>query len=243
MPTATPKFDPTGRWKAPRFSEREWEDLNRKVERDLRPYYPHSLSEVEIAEAFAAGFGHPADEWARVLLYAALSEISPILLMRRRLTNEEMREERKQTLRVLRNAAECLTNFSDDLNRMLPREVEVLDCRDSINALIPHIEALGDAIGRLPKATRRHEAHHQAAKRMAIAVLRKLSADGIPPSATAQTEVGEASKAVKILMVLGAALDLNFVDTTWKDIVRKVQPFLKSEKVAKAPRKRGASTT
>src|SRR5262249_16205950 len=150
-----------------------------------------------------------------------------VLFMGRRLTNEEMREERKQTLRALRKAAECLTNFSDDLNRMLPREVEVLNCRDSIDALIPHITALGDAIGRLPKASRRHEAEHKAARRMAIGVLRALSADGIPPSATVQTEVGEASKAVKILMILGSALGLHFVDTTWKDIVREVQPFLK----------------
>jgi hypothetical protein len=226
MPTAKPKYDPTGRWKVPRFNESQWEAIKRQVERDLRPYYPHNLPAAALDAAAAGGFDHPADEWARVLLNAAYSEISSILRMRRRMTKEEMQEEIEQTLRALRRAEKCLTNFSDDLHRILPREVEVLDCRDKINALILHIDALPDAIRRLPRASRRHEAQHEAAKRMAIAVLRALSADGIPPSATAQTEVGEASKAVKILMVLGDALSLKFVDATWKDIVREVQPFI-----------------
>jgi hypothetical protein len=126
---------------------------------------------------------------------------------------------------------------------MLGPHVEVLDCRDRIHELIQRLVDLGPRIGTLPKAPRRREVERTAAKGMAFRVLQKLMDDGIPASATADRDLGRVSAAVRILKVLGDALQLKRKHAAWKDIIREVKPFLRAQKVVKAPRKRGASAT
>jgi hypothetical protein len=200
MPTAKAQYDRFGEIKSQKsnFSHAEWDDLHKRVRRELRPFYPHN--DVDDNPTF----GHPADEWASHLLEVAHTEVSTWRWLEDRLTNEELRAEQADILRSLEKAHASLSEMSCDLHNLLAPEVDVLECRDLIGRLIPDIEQ----------------------SREKIQVVRLLKNDGIPVKATADKDRDLISPAVKILQVLGVALDLKLDVTRWKDLISKARKRL-----------------
>lgn len=219
MPTAKPQYDRFGEIKSQKsnFSQAEWNDLHKLVRRELRPLYPHNDVDDDPT------FGHAADEWASHLLEVAHTEVSTWRWLEERLTNEELRAEQADILRALEKAHASLSEMSYDLHNLLGPEVDVLECRDLIGRLIPDIEQSREKIDRLPPAKGRQKANHKAALEMTVQVVRLLKNDGIPVKATADKDRDLISPAVKILQVLGDALDLKLDVTRWKDLISKAR--------------------
>lgn len=152
MPTAKPRYDGGGNWKNRHFGPDEWEAVGKRVREKLRCFYPDKSASTDPT------FGHPADAWANGLLSEANSAVSMMLWLRRRLTNEELRAERKDLLSTLNKACKCLSNLSHDLDIMLGVDADIRGCRDKIKELMPRLEAAGATIDRLPKAQKRKDA-------------------------------------------------------------------------------------
>lgn len=220
MPTAKPRYDGGGDWKRRLYGEAEWEKIGERIRKKLRRFYPDKNAKAD------PPFGHPADGWANGLLSEAHSAVSMMLWLRRRLTNAELQAERKDLLRTLNKADKCLSNLSHDLDIMLGVDADVRGCRDKVRELIPRVKATEDAIAKLPKAKKLRDAQHDAAVEMAIRVLRELKKCGVSTAATADTDLGYISDAVKILKILGDEIGLTLAETTWKNVIIKVKPSL-----------------
>lgn len=217
MPSAKPKYDPNGSWKNRQFTQTEWEAIEKSLKVKLRGFYPNK-------KAIAAlPWGHPADEWSNTLLNAAESAITMVLGHSRRLTNEELRAEQKDLLNKLKVAAERLRKVSDDLIVLLDADADLMGTRDKINELIPHLEASSARIDKLPKAQKSRDAKHAAAVEMAICTLRIFKGSGGVVAATANSAYGTSSDAIKILTIIGDALDLDLDETTWKKVIIKAK--------------------
>ncbi len=217
MPTAKPRYDGDGSWKHRHFNNAEWEELKQRTREKLRPYYPDKDAMTNPT------FGHPADGWADYLLSESNNAVSQVLWLLLRLTNEELRAERNDTLATLKKADECLSKLSHDLDIMLGVDADVLGCRDRLRELIPRFAATAAAIGRLPRANKLSDAQHEAAVEMAVRVLRILKDVRIPPAETADADLGRASDAVQILQILGDGLGLRLAQTTWKNVIKKAK--------------------
>lgn len=220
MPTAKPRYDGGGNWKYHQYTEAEWEALKKRISEKLRPFYPGKNAQSDPT------FGHPADVWADCLLNEAKGAVSRMLWLRRRLTNEELRAERDDVLAILEKSAECLGKLSHDLDIILGVDADIRGCRDKIMELIPRFEAAKDGIAKLPRARKPRDAQHAAAVEMAIRVLRLLSSQGIAPAATADTDLGYTSDAVKILKIIGDEIELKLAERTWKKIIIKAKPSM-----------------
>lgn len=61
-----------------------------------------------------------------------------MLWLRKGLTNEELKAERKDLLNTLNKADNCLSKLSHDLDIMFGVDADVLDCRDKIRELVPY---------------------------------------------------------------------------------------------------------
>jgi hypothetical protein len=223
MPTARPPYDGDIIWKHREYDEAQWRELNIQVQKSLRPLYP---DQTAIADP---PFEHPADTWATELLNVAHGEITRAQWLGRRRTNEELRAEQKDILKILEKPKKRLGSLSHDLAMMLDQDVDVLGCRDEIIKLIGSIEGTASKIGKLPRAKKRQVVEHQAAIRMAHYVLPILSAEGIPSSATANTDLDNFSNAIEILKIIGDALGLILAKATWKGILIKAKPSSKSK--------------
>ena len=110
MPTAKPRYDSDGTWKYRTYTEASWNALTKRVQKELRRYYPDKNATSD------PSFGHPADDWAIGLLNVAHDEISMTNWLSRRLTNEELRAERADILKILNRADKSLSNLSHDLS-------------------------------------------------------------------------------------------------------------------------------
>lgn len=212
MPTAKPHYDSGGKWKHRRWSEVEWEEVQKRLQEKLRPFYPDKNAKAD------PPFGHPADGWANFLLSEAWGAVSMMLWLRRRLTNEELRAERKDLLSTLNKADKCLSKLSHDLDNMLGVDADVLGCRDKIRELIPRVEATEATIAKLPRAKKLRDAQHDAAVEMAVRVLR-VKNHGLSTAATADAGLGYFSDDVQILKIIGDEIGLRLAETTWKDII------------------------
>lgn len=213
MPTAKPRYDSGGVWKHRHYNEAEWEELKERLRTKLRSFYPDKNAET------CPTFGHPADAWVNYLLAEAEGAVSMMLWLRLRLTNEELRAERKDLLKTLNKADECLSNLSHDLDIMLGVDADVLGCRDKIRELVPRIEATDKCINRLPRARKIADAQHAAAVEMAIRVGRVLNGEGINVSATGDAYFGYTSEAIQILKIIGDEIGLELEPLTWRDTI------------------------
>jgi hypothetical protein len=157
MPTAKIPFDKFGDLKSRKFTGAEWDELHKRVRRELRALYRRDDVDDDPT------FGHPADAWASALLEVAETEVSMSLWLHQRLTNEQMRAEQAAILRALNKSHSALTGLSYDLHNMLDREVDVLECRDRIGSLIPHIAGLRGKISALRPAKKNPQIQHIAA--------------------------------------------------------------------------------
>jgi hypothetical protein len=222
MPTAKAQYDRFGEIKSQKynFSHAEWDDLHKRVRRELRPLYPHNDVDDDPT------FGHPADEWASHLLEVAHTEVSTWRWLEERLTNEELRAEQADILRSLKKAHASLSEMSRDMHNLLGPEVDVLECRDMIGRLIPDIEQSREKIDRMPRAKGRRKAKGKAALEMTVQVVRLLENDGTRVAATANKDLALTSPHVKMLQVLGNALGLELDVTTWKGLISKARKRL-----------------
>ena len=209
MPTAKPRYDGDGSWKFRQLSKAEWDELGTKIRLKLRPYYPDQNATVD------PNLGHPADEWANILLSEAESAVSTILWHHRRCTSAELRAEQADVAAVLKKAENCLSHLSHDFDVMLGVDADVLGCRDKLRELIHRVEAAKAAIAQLPRATKLADAQADACVEMAIRVLSAWKERGGSMAATADSDVGRASDAVKILKILGDGLGLRIAERTW----------------------------
>jgi hypothetical protein len=237
MPTAKAQYDCFGEKKSQKynFSQQEWDDLRQRVRRELRSLYPHN-NDVDDDPTF----GHPADAWASRLLEVAHTEVSTWWWLEERLTNEELRAEQADILRALEKAKVSLSEMSYDLHNLLDSEVDVLECRDLIAVIIPHIKELPGKISALDRAKKYLEVQHKAALRMTVEVVRFLENDGTPVIATANKYHDRFSDAVKILKVLGDALKLRLDETTWRDRISEARPMIAVHQSLDAPVPKGA---
>lgn len=220
MPTATPPYDPERSGHSRRYSQAEWDELQKRVSRELRPLYKDKDAVADPT------FGHAADEWASKLLHMAESEVSTTNWIRWRFTNEQLRAEQADLLKILQKAETRLERMSRDLNNLLDSDIDVLECRDRIRELIPHVKATRGKISKLPKAGHRQKVQHEAAVKMTVQVLRLLETYGMQASATADKDLGYISDAVRILKIIGDALELRLDETTWKVIIIEARPFV-----------------
>ena len=234
MPTAKAQFDKFGELRSRKFTKTEWDELHKRVRRELRALY--RLDDVDDDPTF----GHPADAWASALLEVAETEVSMSLWLHQRLTKEQMRAEQAATLRYVNKAHAALAGMSYDLHNMLDCEVGVLECQDMIGNLIPHIEGSLRKISALPPAKKNAQIQHIAALRMTVAVMRRLEEDGIRVTPTADKERGYISVGVQILKILGDALKLTLDETTWRDLIIEARPMIAVPQSSDAPESGGA---
>jgi hypothetical protein len=226
MPTARAQYDHNRNLKPPgvtdaereKLRKAEWDDLHKRVRLQLRSLYKRN--EVDDGPTF----GDPADEWASLLLEVADSEVSMSRWLHKRLTNAQLYAEQADILNALEKAHTSLTGMSYDLHNLLDRDIDVLEVRDVIGNLIPHIKALREKIGALRRAKKCSEVQHAAALRMTVGVVRVLEENGTRVAATADKDLGYISPAVKILKVLGDALKLAFDVTKWRDLIIEAKP-------------------
>jgi hypothetical protein len=229
MPTAKPPYDGDVTWKYRTYDEAQWRELDIQVQKKLRPLYP---DQTAIADPT---FGHPADEWATVLLNVAHDEISMAKWRGRRRTNEQLRAEQEDVLKILKKAERCLGNLSQDLAKTLDQDADVLGCRDEIRKLIPRIEATTSKLGTLPRARKAQDVDHEAAINAARRILPILNADGIPGAATANTDLGRVSNAIKILKIIGDSLGLTLAEATWKGVIIEAKRVMPVGRQLEAP--------
>jgi hypothetical protein len=220
MPTAKAQYDRFGEIKSQKsnFSHAEWDDLHKRVRRELRPLYPHNDVDDDPT------FGHPADEWASQLLEVAHTAVSTWRWLEERLTKAQLHAEQADILNALEKTHTSLTGMSHDLHNLLDREIDVLEVRDVVGNLIPHIKALREKIGDLRRAKKCSEVQHAAALRMTAEVVRFLKENGTHVAATANKDLGYISPAVEILKILGDALKLTFDVTKWRDLIIEAKP-------------------
>jgi hypothetical protein len=136
MARAKPAYDTDGSWKSKDFSPEEWDAITVALQQKLRPYSPDENPPVDEI------FGHPADEFANVLLAAAVSGSTAMLYIRRRLTNEQLRAELKDLLRKLERAEKGLSRLAIDSGINVGSKVTVRAC---IRHLTICVEFLGKA--------------------------------------------------------------------------------------------------
>lgn len=220
MPTAKPRYDGGGDWKHRHFDQDEWEAISERIRKKLRCFYPDKNAKAD------PPFGHPADEWANYLLDESKGTVSLELWLRRRLTNAELRAERKDLLNTLNKADKSLSNLSLDLKKMLGVDADIRGCRDKIEEFMQRLEDAGATIDRLPKARKLRDVQHSAAVEMAVRVLRILKQYGVSTAATAAAGQGRASDAVQILKILGDAIGLPLSEVTWKGIIIEAKPSI-----------------
>lgn len=211
MPTATPRYDRNAAWKIHKYTKKEWDALQVHVQQELRPFYPDKNAIADTP------FGHPSDEWANFLLSAAQNAVSTVHWLELRLTAEELKAEQRNLLKTLNAAASKLDSLSLDFATLLDQRADPRGCMDKIKELIPHVTAADQCIRKLPPATKRATADHDAAVEMAIRVLRYAKETGVPIAATGDPVFDNFSPAVKILKIIGDALRLPFSETTWRD--------------------------
>ena len=224
MPTAKRRRDSGGEWKNQHFNEVEWEALNERLCKKLRGFYPDMTAVSDPA------FDHPADSWVYNLITEAESAISMMLWLRKGLTNEELKAERKDLLNTLNKADNCLSKLSHDLDTMFGVDADVLDSRDKIRELVPYIEAAETAINRLQRAKKLADARHDAAVEMAIRVGRILNRSGITMPATEDTPFEYTPEAIQILKTIGDEFGLVLEPLTWRDTIieaKKSAPDIK----------------
>lgn len=224
MPTAKRRRDSGGECKNQHFNEVEWEALNERLCKQLRGFYPDMTAVADPA------FDHPADSWVYNLITEAESAISMMLWLRKGLTNEELKAERKDLLNTLNKADNCLSKLSHDLDIMFGVDADVLDSRDKIRELVPYIEAAETAINRLQRAKKLADARHDAAVEMAIRVGRILNRSGITMPATEDTPSEKTPEAIQILKSIGDEFGLVLEPLTWRDTIieaKKSAPDIK----------------
>ena len=221
MAKPKPRYDDHASWKTRQFDGPEWDALQVRIQKKLRPFYPDADAVIDPT------FGHPADAWANGLLHDAEGGASMMLWLRRSLPKEEQRAEIEDLLRTLRKAAKCLGTVSFDVARKIDISADVLGCRDKILELIPFVEAVSPVIEKMPQAMKLADAQHDAAMEMTIRVLHTLEASGVSIAATANKKTKSASQAVKILKAIGDEIELVFAESTWRDKVLKARKLRK----------------
>ena len=217
MPSAKPAYDTDGRWKVRQYDQATWDAIAERLKTKLRPFYPDESAEGDVA------FGHPADQWANHLLAEASDAMSVILWHRRRLTNEELRAERNDLLKLLHKVEDRLNTVSHDLDRLFGMDADVLGTRDKVSELIPHVEASGHQIEMLPKAVPIKDAQNEAAVEVAIRCLRIVKEHGGSTAATANMDLNNISDAIQILKILGDEIGLVLSEATWRKVIAKAR--------------------
>ncbi len=210
MPRAKAAYDENGLWKIRQFDHDQWERLTGRLRKRLRPFYPDKGA-VPVPP-----FGHPADEWANVILAEASAAVEMTRWLMLRRTNEELRVEFDDLMSRLSSAADALSNMSLDVQNLLPVDVEPLTVRDAIQEMLPKFQAARARVANLRRAPKIAEVMQAAALEMSIRVLRIAKDYGLSIAATAHTELGYISDAVQILKIVGDELGVCLDEKSWK---------------------------
>ncbi|MBW8470853.1 MAG: hypothetical protein K0M67_21490 [Thiobacillus sp.] len=212
MTRAKPRYDGGGGWKLKQYTEEQWTRIEIRVSRELASFCPvKNASEDELKQ------------WVHVTLSEASDALGTMYWHTQRLTNEELRAERQDLLKVLREAHSRLSSVSHDLELMLAVGADVLGTRDKLVELMRFVEMNDAAIDQLPRARRAIEIRHEAALEMAVRVLRVFKEYGGDITATADTDRNYISDSVQILRIVGEALGLPFDPTTWKQTLTQAR--------------------
>lgn len=216
MPSAKPKYDATEGWKIRSYSQASWDALSQKVQDLLRPYHPAQQTRGN----------QSADKWARDLLRAAYDELVTTQWQHRRRTKAELRAEHADILKTLKRSAGCLSSVSHDLRIMLDPDLDILGCRDRIETIIESFENAGEKIVKLKRAMKPSDIEHLAATRIAHRTLEIMREYGGSSAVTADMGTGYVSDAINVMKIIGSALGLNLVETTWRGIAAKAKKSL-----------------
>lgn len=206
MTTAKPRYagDGTGD---------KLDDFSDELRSALRKFFPDK-------DAFDNSiFGHPADAFVAHVLAEAWWAKSELHWQGFEGTKAELRAERDDLLKRVRELEVKLRSISSDLDRLLGINADPLGCADNLSDLAKSIELAEAAINHLPKAKRTDQKQRWVAVELAIRVLRVLKEYGIRPSATGDSYFGYTSHAVEILKLIGKDIRLVRDELTWRDII------------------------
>lgn len=215
MPSAKAPYDKKDIWKYRQFSDSDWEAMTERLQTKLAPFYPVIATTPEIERAQSA--------WVRRLQSEAHNAITTVLWHNRRRTNEELRAECNDLLRVLKKANDCLSTLSYDFDTLLGADADVMGTRDKILQLIPLIRASEVKIAKLPRAKNIKDAQHCAAMEMALRCLRVVKECGGEVNVTFVPEFHKISPAIQILKILGNEFSLVLSESTWKKAVAQAK--------------------
>ncbi len=225
MPTAKAQYIGDGPpWKPKEFSD----ELRAKI----RGYFPDSTA------SSCPEFGHPADQFVEAVLNAAGNAAADL----RRppdLSRQEIRAECENIVKTAKELQAKLQQASWQVRRLLPPTIELQEHTENLTQVIHVLEAVDEAIDRLPPRLRPTEAHHEIAVDMAIRVLPVLKDYGMATPTThgkyakinditSQSYDGKdvsqyRSVAVDILKAIGDDIGLVRSEVTWRDIISEAK--------------------
>lgn len=216
MPTAKPRFDGDAPWKFTPLSSNKWAVRISKFQIDLKKLLDPNNKIIACPH-----WGHPIENLANILFAAASSAIDMEYWLNRRLTNEELRVEIKCFLTDLRKNRKSTRTISHDLVVLIGEPD--LNYRNIDQTFTYPLQSALPKVASLPQAKKIKDVQHKAAVGMTIRVLHILADHEIPITATADPYREYFSIAVKILKMLGDALNLCLEETAWKKAIIKAR--------------------
>lgn len=241
-------------WKLKRtYTTEEWKELQADLLEQLEPLFPEEDRAELLAwyeRADPAEIAPSIVDSVNAILDAAYRAISTTRWLRNRRTNRELQNEKNAALSALQSACDSLSKLSGDFRNLLPLKLDVDEFQKQVEVMRAYIEAvdigaeLKPVTGRLARCRKPREVDHEAAREMALAVLRVMKdagieiglripqrpehspilenrwlAPGLPPrgdeDAIAQEE-GEASDSMRVLKRVGRAIGMDFAWLTWR---------------------------
>ena len=140
------------------------------------------------------------------------------------LTKQDLQAERDNVLITLETTRDKLRSLSPDFDRLLGIDADPLGCADSLHALILKVIDSNYKIAKHPNKLKAIESKHAISIELAMRVLPIAKEYGIIISASGSANYpGSESEAVKLLKVVGDAIDLKLEVLTWRNVIAKVK--------------------
>ncbi len=120
--------------------------------------------------------------------------------------------------------------LSPSVKRLFPVAIEPLEYADYLEKICSDIQSVLDELKAMPRKESSQVTHHKIAVELAIRALRAAQKYGMNISATAHPKDYWISNAVQLMSYIGEGIDLDFKNTTWRDVIisaQNIDPNLK----------------
>lgn len=190
----------------------------------------HTMYPVNNAEV-CPYFGHPADDFVNAILSEVRFATDELDALSRRLVKQDLIAERDAVRSTLTSAHDKLRTLSPDFDALLGVDAAPLGLADRLDAFLRRIDTV--VIEEFAPVPNAKDVRSNIAHELAIRVLRVAKEYGMEKiSATADAVFGYTSDAVRLLVIIGNEIGINYVSGTWKNIIAdilKEDPDLKSQ--------------